>query len=59
LCLRGLSEIFIKFWHVDVIHEVDQSLAWLWSVVVSGQFVDLTLNDYLQSLGVSVGVHGD
>jgi|TARA_B110000285_G_C15141731_1_gene631245 hypothetical protein len=54
-----LGSIFIKEWHVEIIHEIDKSFTWWWTKGSSGSFVYLGFNNDLKSFGVSVVVEVD
>ena len=54
-----LGSIFIKIWHVKIIHEIDENLAWWWTKGSSGSLVNLGFNNDLKSFGVSVVVEVD
>ena len=54
-----LSSILIKEWHVEIIHEIDESFAWWWSESSSGSLVNLGFNNNLKSFGVSVIIEID
>ena len=54
-----LGSIFIKIWHVKIIHEIDEGLRWWWTESSSGSLVNLGFNNNLKSFGVSVVVEVD
>jgi len=54
-----LGSVLIKVWHIEIIHEIDENLAWWGSESSSCSLVNLRLNDKLECLGVSVGVEID
>ena len=54
-----LGSIFIKIWHVKIIHEIDEGLGWWWPKGSSGSLVNLGFNNDLKSFGVSVVVEVD
>lgn len=54
-----LSSVFIKEWHVKIIHEVDESLAWWWTEGSTSSLVYLRFNNDLKSFGVSVVIEID
>ena len=54
-----LGSIFIKEWHVKIIHEVDKSFTWWWTESSSGSLVNLGFNNDLKSFRVSVVVEVD
>jgi len=49
-----LCSINIKIWHVEIVHEVDESFTWWWTESSSGSLVNLGFNNNLKSFGVSV-----
>ena len=55
-----LCSIFIEEWHVEIIHEIDESLAWWWTVGLTSSLVYLGFNNDLKTFRVSVvvEVHG-
>ena len=55
----GLGSEYIQIRHVEIIHEVDELLAWWWTEISSSSLVNLRLNNNLKGLGVSVGVEID
>lgn len=55
----GLCTVSVQVRHVEIIHEIDQSLAWWWSICSSGSLVNLRFDDDLKGLGVSVRVEVD
>jgi hypothetical protein len=55
----GLGTILIEIWHVKVIHEVDQGLAWWWTEGTSSSLVDLRFNDNLKLFGAGERVEVD
>ena len=54
-----LGSIFIKEWHVEIVHEVDKSFTWWWTESSSGSLVNLGFNNDLKSFGVSVVIEVD
>jgi len=54
-----LGTILIEVWHVEVIHEVDEGLAWWWTEGTSSSLVDLRFYDNLKCLRVGVRVEVD
>ena len=54
-----LSSILIKEWHVEIIHEIDESFTWWWTESSSCSLVYLGFNNDLKSFGVSVVIEID
>jgi hypothetical protein len=54
-----LGSILIKEWHVKIIHEIDESLAWWRTEGSSCSLVYLGFNNDLKSFGVSVVIEVD
>jgi len=54
-----LSAVLVDVWHVKIVHEEDQDLSGRRSVDLTGSLVDITFNDSLEGLGVSVRVKVD
>jgi hypothetical protein len=54
-----LGSIFIKIWHVKIIHEIDENLAWWWTKGSSGSLVNLGFNNDLKSFRVGVIIEVD
>ena len=44
-----LGSIFIKEWHVEIIHEVDESLAWWWTIGLTSSLVYLRFDNDLKT----------
>ena len=49
-----LSSILIKERHVEIIHKIDESLAWWWTESSTSSFVYLRFNNNLKGFGISV-----
>lgn len=54
-----LGSVFIKEWHVEIVHEVDESFTWWWTESSSSSLVYLRFNNNLKSFGVSVIIEID
>lgn len=54
-----LGSILVNIWHVQVIHEVDESFAWWWSVGSTSSLINLRHDDDLECFGISIVVEVD
>ena len=54
-----LGSINIEEWHVEIIHEIDESFTWWWTESSSCSLVNLGFNNNLKGFGVGVVVEVD
>jgi hypothetical protein len=54
-----LGSINIEEWHVEIVHEIDESFTWWWTESSSSSLVNLGFNNDLKSFGVGVIIEVD
>jgi hypothetical protein len=54
-----LGSINIEEWHVEIVHEIDESFTWWWTEGSSSSLINLRFNNDLKSFGVGVVIEVD
>jgi len=54
-----LGSINIEEWHVEIVHEIDESFTWWWTESSTSSLVNLGFNNDLKSFGVGVIIEVD